>query len=149
MRVVLGALCLEVASYLRGHQKAVAGVVDEGVRHDRCPVHFPETFAFVEFERPRVLLEDGQRAYVEGVRDLQPPIRLQYGVDGLVWFCRVWFYGIGTELSDHLPLPLGDYAIRVGEVALPTGIANRPDLDGRQPRILRGQGAPHVIHDTV
>src|SRR5215217_2026725 len=152
------------------------------MRHYRGPVHFPETLAPVEPERPRVLFEDeqaqgvetplaglfpgdgeelgskahatkpveqGKRAHVEGVRDLQPLVRLQDRVDGLVWFCRVGLYGIGTELSDHLPLSLGDYAVRVGEVALLAGVADGPDLDWRQPGIVRGQGAPHVIHNAV
>src|SRR5215217_5387706 len=94
------------------------------------------------------LIEQGKRAHVEGVRDLQPPVWLEDRVDGPVWLCQVP-YGIGTQLSYHHPLPLGDDAVRVGEVALLTGVADRPDLDWRQPGVIRGQGTPHVIHDAV
>ena len=44
----------------RGHQDNVAGVVDEGVRHDGGAVHLMETLTLVEFHRARVLLEDEQ-----------------------------------------------------------------------------------------
>src|SRR5215210_6628643 len=64
-------------------------------------------------------------------------------------FLHVCLYRVGAQLSDHLPLPLGDDAVRVGKIALLAGVADPPDLDGFEPRILRLHGRPHVIHHAI